>query len=74
MDDFNQDTGEISGKKQFPKRKVGAATRRPELPAEVIDRIDRHADALGYGQKGRVKFLHVVLDVIESMPTLFRKR
>jgi hypothetical protein len=74
MDDFNQDIPEAQGNKPFPKRNPNAEKRRPELPADVCDRLDAKADSLGYGQKGRVKLLRVVLDVIDSMPALFRKR
>ena len=74
MDDFNQDIPEAQGTRTFPKRNPHAEKRRPELPAEIVDGLDQRADDLGYGQKGRIKFLRVILDVIDSMPALFRKR
>jgi hypothetical protein len=74
MNDFNQEAARAGTKGQFPKRNLNASKRRPELPADLIDGIDGRADILGYGKKGRVKLLRVVLDVIDSMPALFRKR
>lgn len=39
---------------------------------ELHERIERVCTELGYGERGRHKFLNRVLDIVEALPVLFK--
>lgn len=50
------------------------AYRSAPVPADLFERWTNLAISLGYGQRGRIKLLETLLDIVEALPILFRKR
>lgn len=48
--------------------------RSAPVPKELFELWTQLAATYGYGERGRIKFLRVMLEIAEAHPTLFRKR
>ena len=48
--------------------------RSAPLPDELFEKWTDLAVKYGYGQRGRIAFLRVLLEIAEAHPSLFRKR
>ncbi len=48
--------------------------RSAPVPADLFELWTQLAATLGYGQRGRIAFLRVLLEIAEAHPSLCRKR
>lgn len=48
--------------------------RSAPVPTDTFNLWTRLAEQQGYGKRGRIQFLDVLLEIAESLPSLTRKR